>query len=70
MYPKETDKRRCRPEMKFVGDLMYGQVSCHDKPFGSDKDSFVYPALGGVVRDGLDYRGQVFGCDAKFIGII
>lgn len=38
MYPKETDKRRCRPEMKFVGDLMYGQVSCHDKPFGSDKN--------------------------------
>lgn len=70
MCPEKPDKGRCRLEMKLVGDLMDGQVGCHDIPFGTDEDGFVDPVLGGMIRHGFDDRGQILRRHTELVCII
>lgn len=70
MYPEKTDKGRCGQKVKFVGYLMYGQVGRHNITFCTYKNCFVNPALSRMIRDGFDYRSQIFWCNTELICII
>lgn len=60
MHPEKTDKGRGCLEMKFVRNLIYGQLRGHDMAFGTDENRFVNPGLDRIIRDGFDDRREIF----------